>query len=106
MSRTTSSVFAHVQAEREMQKERWGWRGDATRSDADWNRLIRSYLTQAGASRYVRLVQVAALAVAAAEREMEVGDAIIARQDKSDMPAASVLSAEKSGPIVTSPENR
>lgn len=72
--RPTRSVLSHVEAERSMQVERWGWRGDANRSDAEWNRLIRSYLTKPGASRYVRLVQVAALAVAAAERQRGLGD--------------------------------
>ncbi len=77
LPRSTQSVLAHVEAERAIQVERWGWRGDALRSDADWNSLIRSYLTKPGASRYVRLVQVAALALAAAERQRGLGDAVI-----------------------------
>lgn len=74
MTRSTQSVMAHVQAERAMQMEQHSWRSDALLSNSEWNALIRSYLGKPGASRYVRLVQVAALAVAAAERESEVGD--------------------------------
>lgn len=72
--RSTSSVVAHVEAERSMQVERWGWRGDAMKSDAQWNALITARLLRPGASRYIRLVQVAALAIAAAEREHPTGD--------------------------------
>lgn len=74
--RRTASVLAHVEAERSMQIERWGWRNDALHTEEDWNRLIRDRLTKKGASRYVRLVQVAALAIAAAEREPELGDRV------------------------------
>ena len=84
--RSTRSVLAHIEAERAMQVERWGWRSDAMRSEPEWNRLIRSYLTKPGASRYIRLVQVAALALAAAERQFGLDDAMIesklARREK------------------------
>lgn len=76
MTRTTSSVLAHVQAERSMQSERYSWRDDALLSDREWDKLITGYLRKPGASRYVRLVQAAALAVAAAERQTELGDTI------------------------------
>lgn len=74
MTRSTASVLAHVQAERAMQEERYSWRSDAQITRSEWDDLIASYLRKPGRSRYVRLVQVAALAVAAAEREAEVGD--------------------------------
>ena len=74
MSRTTESVLGHVQAERSMQVERYGWRRDANLSDQEWNKLIRERLTKTGSTRYIRLVQVAALAIAAAERQPEMGD--------------------------------
>jgi hypothetical protein len=67
--RAMTSVLAHVQAERTMQTERYGWRDDARLRDDEWDALITSYLRKPGATRYVRLVQVAALAIAAAERE-------------------------------------
>ena len=72
--RTIRSVLAHVRAERAMQLERWGWRHDAMHTDEEWNVLIMERLRMSGASRYVRLVQVAALAIAAAERQPEMGD--------------------------------
>ena len=75
MSRTTTSVLAHVQAERAMQEERWGWRHDANHYDDEWDSIISYQLHKPGASRYVRLIQVAALAVAAAERQPDRGDA-------------------------------
>jgi hypothetical protein len=76
-SRTTITVLAHVQAERAMQLERWGWHADALLRDDEWNALVTERLTKPGASRYIRLVQVAALAIAAAEREPVVGDDIV-----------------------------
>lgn len=74
MFRDTATVLANVQAERAMQIERRGWRSDSLLTDAEWNKLIKSYLVKPGAPRYIRLVQVAALAIAAAEREMKPGD--------------------------------
>jgi len=62
-----ATVLAHVQTERALQRERWSH--DAEHSDDEWNDLIRSRLDLPGASRYVRLIQTAALAVAAAEQE-------------------------------------
>ena len=72
-TRTTASVMAHVQAERAMQLERWGWRHDALHGDEEWNALIAGRLSMPGASRYIRLVQAAALAIAAAERQPILG---------------------------------
>lgn len=66
-SADTNRVLADVLTERNMQRE-------AGRDDdlppEEWDGLIRAYLGKASATdrRYVRLVQVAALAVAAAER--------------------------------------
>jgi hypothetical protein len=71
--RTTESVLAHVQAERAMQKERYSNHDDALLNKDGWDALIEMRLRQHGESRYVRLIQVAALAVAAAEREPELG---------------------------------
>jgi hypothetical protein len=76
MDRTTTSVLAHVAAERAMQTERYSWRDDSMLSRRDWDQLIKIYLAKPGASRYIRLVQVAALAVAAAEREPSLGSSI------------------------------
>jgi hypothetical protein len=59
-----------------MQTERYPWRDDALLRDDEWDALLVSYLHSPGASRYVRLVQVAALAVAAAERQPGLGDTI------------------------------
>ena len=74
--RTTTSVLSHVKAEREMQVERWAGAHDAMLSDYEWDALIEEYLHKPGASRYIRLVQVAALAIAAAERQPSLGDAL------------------------------
>jgi hypothetical protein len=76
MDRTTATVLSHVEAERAMQTERYPWRDDALLRDDEWDALLVSYLHSPGASRYVRLVQVAALAVAAAERQPGLGDTI------------------------------
>lgn len=76
MTRTTSSVLAHVQAERAMQTERYSGHHDSLLRDREWDVLITAYLHKPGASRYVRLVQAAALAVAAAEHQSEIGDSI------------------------------
>ena len=65
--RTTTSVLAHIQAERAMQKERYPLDHDRRLADETWDALITARLIRPG-PRYVRLVQVAALAVAAAER--------------------------------------
>jgi hypothetical protein len=69
-SRATASVFAHVLTERNMQRERYSADHDAALTDDEWDGLIESRLGGSNSgSRYVRLVQVAALAVAAAEQE-------------------------------------
>ena len=68
---TTTSVMAHVQTERGLQRERWSNEHDAGHSKNEWDDLIRSRLDLPGASRYVRLIQVAALAIAAAEATSE-----------------------------------
>jgi hypothetical protein len=65
-----------------MQAERYSWRDDALLTRREWDKLIMSYLRKPGASRYVRLVQVAALAVAAAERERSLGSSI--RSERHD----------------------
>lgn len=67
-SRATSRVLAHVLTERNMQREKYGDAHDARLTGDTWDRLIRERLVEPG-SRYIRLVQVAALAVAAAEQE-------------------------------------
>lgn len=83
MDRTTASVMAHVQAERAMQTERYSWRDDSMLTDQEWNKLITTYLRKPGASRYIRLVQVAALAVAAAERQHSLGSSIALEREQS-----------------------
>ena len=66
-TRPTQMILGHILTERNMQRERYVPEHDAALSDEEWDGLIQSRLTKPGASRYVRLVQVAALAVAAAE---------------------------------------
>lgn len=63
----TSLVLSHVLTERNIQRER-GLADDLL--PEEWDGLIRAYLAKSHATgrRYVRLVQVAALAVAAAEQ--------------------------------------
>ena len=81
MDRTTATVLAHVQAERSMQQERYSWRDDSMLTKAQWDKLLLSYLRKPGASRYIRLIQVAALAVAAAEREPGLGSSILPERE-------------------------
>lgn len=69
--RTTESVLAHVQTERAMQAEQWD---DSDKTDADWDGLLGAWLNKVRTTpdkRYVRLVQLAAIAVAAAEAKPE-----------------------------------
>lgn len=65
----TLAVLAHVQAERAMQREDWY---DDDKTDADWDGLLDEWLTKVSTTsekRYVRLIQLAAIAVAAAEAQ-------------------------------------
>ena len=72
MTRPTATVLAHVLTERNMQREKYDPEHDAALTDDEWNALIARYLYRgdlAGdGTRYSALVQVAALAVAAAEQ--------------------------------------
>lgn len=67
-SKATSRVLGHVLTERNMQRERYSETHDSGVPAEEWDALIRARLDKPG-SRYIRLVQVAALAVAAAEQE-------------------------------------
>ena len=72
-SKATSAVLAHVLTERNIQRERYSETHDAGVRPEEWDALIGARLDKPG-SRYVRLVQVAALAVAAAERLASKGE--------------------------------
>ena len=74
--RTTTSVLSHVEAAVGLAPTM------RCNSDYEWDALIEEYLHKPGASRYIRLVQVAALAIAAAERQPSLGDAL-PLEDKS-----------------------
>ena len=72
MTRTTESVLSHVLTERNIQRERYSLGHDDAHAPETWDDLIAMYAAKAAIGddrRYVRLVQVAAIAVAAAEQE-------------------------------------